>query len=639
VKDSADTSYNIFSARYWFGQLDLRPLGLVRITFGAVLVLAVLDIGPVLVDLLSDAGVMPRAALLGGIARFNRFSIMDVAGPIWVSWTIFCLAVVAAVCFTIGWHSRWASIACFLLISGLHERNLMVFDGCDNVIRVMLFWFLFMPVGARYSLDAVLRGARGAPRIDTAVAFPMRLGQVQIAWIYLNTILYKSGGIQWRNGTALHTGLGLDHLFTRTLGRLLFNQAWFTVPGTYFTILVEFLFLFLVFFPWLQPWLKAAAIVSGTLLHAGVALLMSVGNFSYLMIASYALLYEASWAEAAVGTTRRLVGHGTTTVYFDGECPLCRRTVAILKGFDYFGNLSFKDFRERGALTGLSGVGYQDLERRMHALSPAGEVKAGYVAVVQVARRLPALWILGLLGSVPGAASIGSPLYDWVADRRLRFHRCDDAACAVPKPIAPSRVTVMVPEWVRRAATALLYALLAFLMTCCIWFSLPSNPYIPIPTGATTREFPWVATRNIPIPAMPDALHGMIQELELWQAWDMFSPNPKDTDTWLKGVGQLTDGTTVDVLRGDQHGGPLPPLELGMFFSRWSKFLDNMPGADKPKLLEFGRYLCRHWNNDRPQGRAQLKTFKIYREFRQVAPIGQPPNEWKEDLLWDHTCF
>jgi predicted DCC family thiol-disulfide oxidoreductase YuxK len=634
VKDSADSSYNIFSARYWFGQLDLRPLGLARIAFGSVLVLAVLDIGPILEDLLSDAGVMPRSGLLGGIARGNRFSILDVAGPLWVSWTLFGLAVAAALCFTIGWHSRFATLACFVLISGLHERNLMVFDGCDNVIRVMLFWFLFMPVGARYSIDAVLRSADGAPRIETATALPMRLGQVQIAWIYLNTILYKSGGMQWWYGTALHTALGLDHLFTRTLGRLLFNAAWFTVPATYFSGVVELSFLFLVFWPWLQPWLKGLAIALGTALHAGVALLMSVGNFSYLMIASYALLYEAEWAETVVRATRPLVGRGTTTVFFDGACPLCRRTMAILKGFDFFGNLKFTDFRERGALAALPGVGFQDLERRMHTLSPDGEVRKGYAAVAHVARRVPGLWILGVVGGIPGAAWIGSPVYDWIADRRQSLH-CDDASCPVPEK--PARLRAVVPEGVRALGSSVLHAALVAMMVFCIWFSLPSKSFIPIPTGLLPK-WPWVAAYQIPVPPLPGPLHEMIQELELWQAWDMFSPNPKDTDTWLKGVGELTSGTTVDVLRGHAHGGPLPPLELGMFFSRWSKFLDNMPGASKPQLLEFGRFICRRWNNE-PQGRAQLKTFKIYKEYRQVAPIGQPPNEWKEDLLWDHICF
>jgi len=283
-----------------------------------------------------------------------------------------------------------------------------------------------------------------------------------------------------------------------------------------------------------------------------------------------------------------------------------------------------------------------------------------------VARRLPGLWALGILGSIPGAQWIGAPVYDWIADRRQRLHHCDDASCAVPAAAAapaPSRLEALVPDGVRSRATAALYALLAGMMFCCIWFSLPGKSFIPIPTGSLTPDAPWFAYRKVLIPNMPDDLHGMIQELELWQAWDMFSPNPKDTDTWLDGRGELADGTSVDVLRGDvqpgpiawaalglgvapewvrthlSDAGPLPPLKLDMFFSRWSKFLDNLSGTDKARLLEFGRYLCRHWNNNLPQGRAHLKTFKIYKEYRQVAPIGQPPNEWKEDLLWDHSCF
>lgn len=308
MKESADRCFNVFSPRYWLGQLDLRPLGLMRVLFGGALFIAIADVGPLLMDFFSDRGVAPRTALLGGLVRGNRFSLYDMAGPGWLVVLLYVLTLLAVLSFLVGFQSRASSILTFFLVCGLHERDLMLFDGSDNVIRVMLFWLMFMPVGARYSVDAALRSARGLPLITHGTALPMRMGQLQIAWIYLNTAIHKWGGGSWHNGNALRIALGLDHLFTRPLGKIMFDIPWATRLGTHVALGIEIAFLPLVLLPvwkparleaWLQtqsrarqifvslffqPTYKALAILGGVLLHTGIALSMSVGDFSYIMI-------------------------------------------------------------------------------------------------------------------------------------------------------------------------------------------------------------------------------------------------------------------------------------------------------------------------------------------------------------------
>jgi predicted DCC family thiol-disulfide oxidoreductase YuxK len=632
---SADKNYNFLSSSFWFGGLDLRPLGLFRITFGFILTVATIDIEPILRDVLSDEGMMPRSALLGGIARGNRFSIFDVAGPYWVTIALWIIAVAACICLTVGWHSRISSIVAFFFVCGLHERNLLAFDGADNVIRVMLFWMMFMPLGARYSVDAVLRAARGLPTVTHASAYLMRLGQLQISWVYLNSFIHKwGGGNTWHDGTALHYALGLEHLFARPFGQWFFNKPWFYVPGTYFTDVVECVFLIFVFFPFAQPKLKAVAIAGGVALHAGIWATMSVGNFSYLMTMAYPLLFEPEWVEWTIAQTRRLVGKGVTKVYYDGLCPLCRETTARLRGLDVFGNLTFIDFREKGALADAPKLSEAALEQRMHAVGEDGKVLAGYYAVVQVAKRLPALWPLGLLGQLPGASAIGVPLYDRIASRRKLQHRCDDASCAVPVPTPPFDWLELVPAPLRTAFRWTFRSTLAVLMVGCFWFALPSDAQIIIPPGLPSP----FGGKIYKVPNLPGPWHDVVQEVELWQVWDMFSPNPMDTDLWLKGVGELTDGTSVDVLHG-LGGGPLPPPIPTFMFSRWTKFINNLAYAEQPTLLEAGRFICREWNNSKPPWRAQLKTFKIYREQRKTPPPDTEPPPWGEEMIWDHHCF
>ncbi len=633
---TADRNWNPFSASFWVGPLDLRPLGLFRITFGFIVTVATADIGGILYPIISDAGVMPRSALLGGIARGNRFCLFDVAGPYWVTVVLWLLAVACCLAFTVGWHSRIASILTFLFVCGIHERNLLAFDGADNVIRCLLFWAMFMPTGARYSVDAVLRAAKGKETITHAPALAMRLGQIQIAWVYLNSFMHKwGGGSQWHDGTALHYALGLGHLFTRDLGQWLFDKPWFYLPGTYFTDVMEASFLFLVFFPFFQPKLKGLAIAMGVALHAGIWATMNVGNFSYLMPLAYPLLFEPEWAEKAVGLTRALVGKGVTRVYYDGLCPLCRETAQVLRGLDPFGALALVDFREKGALAGAPSLGKGELEERLHTVSEDGKVLSGFEAVKQVARRLPATWLLGWLGDAPGASALGRPLYDRLASHRRKEHRAAEPAAQPAGPAITLRD--LVPAGVWELGTWAVRATLALLMVGCFWFALPSDARILIPRLAL-GSVQILPAYDRKLPPMPEPFHALLQELELWQVWDMFSPNPMDTDIWLKGVGQLSDGTTVDVLHG-LDGGPLPPPIPHFMFSRWTKWINNIAYTEQPTLLEFGRFLCREWNGDRPGWRPALKNFKIYREQRRTPAPATAPVPWGEDMLWDHHCF
>jgi len=651
VKESADRVYNIFSPRYWLGQLDLRPLGFMRIAFGAVLFWSVIDLAPVLIDFFSDSGVAPRSALFGTIARADRFSVYDIAGPYWVLIALFVLTLISILVFMVGWHSRIASVTTFLLVCGLHERNLLAFDGSDMIIRILLFWLMFMPTGARYSVDAVLRSARGEPLVTHGTALPIRLGQINIAWVYLNTSIYKWPGVEWHNGSALRIALGLDHLFTRTLGHLLYNQGWFLSLGTTFTVIAETTMLPLVFLPlgkpatgplsrwpsWLfQPTWKALAIANVTAMHLGIAFLMSVGNFSYLMISSYFLLFEPEWIEVVVRGLKRVWSKSVTKVYYDGECGVCTRLAKVLRGFDVFGNLELINFRERGALAGLpASMTKSALDQRLHILDSNGAMRSGWSACIRIAQRVPALAALGFLGTAPGIRRLGDPLYDRVAAHRKDF------AKRRTRPSLIERWRGFLPQEMQDLGRGLFQGALVLLLFSSMWFSIPPDGKIPplILGGQVITP-----TFDVSPAHMWRPLHDTVETIELWQKWDMFSPKPLDHDEYLEGRGELMDGTQVDVLRGDRGGGAaplLPPIFPGFFFNRWTKYLNNIEeeGDNSPWVLEFGRFVCRRWNFNPPRGRPQLKAFKLYKEWRKVPLVGETPTDWQEAMIWDHHCF
>ena len=97
----------------------------------------------------------------------------------------------------------------------LHARNPMVLLVGDDLLRMLLFWSMFVPLGASYSVDAALQTEpEQVPKsVFSAGTFAL-LAQVVI--LYVVSALQKSGA-EWRDGTAIYYALSAD-MFARPLG-------------------------------------------------------------------------------------------------------------------------------------------------------------------------------------------------------------------------------------------------------------------------------------------------------------------------------------------------------------------------------------------------------------------------------------
>lgn len=308
--------YQPFSARFWVGRVDLRPISMFRIVFGLFLFYDLCDLFPNLRTFFSDEGVLPRPAFLGQWARQARFSALDSFGSPLLVHIFWAMAVVAVLAMAIGYRSRLASIASFILVSAFQERLPPLFDGSDTVIRMTLFWNMFVENGNLWSVDAVLAEKAGKPLAALGSAMYVRIMQLQIAWIYLCTAIHKTGGTTWRNGTAVHYTLHLDHVFSRPWA----GQAeWFSDNAviiwllTLGTLVVEYGFIVLAFFPIpsLSKWARALGVLAVSGLHIGIAFTINVGLFSYLMPLTMLMFYEPDWiqwiknkVDAALGEAR-----------------------------------------------------------------------------------------------------------------------------------------------------------------------------------------------------------------------------------------------------------------------------------------------------------------------------------------------
>lgn len=123
-------------------------------------------------------------------------------------------------------------------------------------------------------------------------------------------------------------------------------------------------------------------------------------------------------------------------VFFDGECPLCKREIAALQRLDLRHRLQFTDIAAPGFDASSLGVSYQQLMDVIHGRLPDGTVVTG----VEVFRQLYAGLGLGFgplmaLTRLPGLSHLLDLGYHLFAKNRLRLTgRCikdENGACTV----------------------------------------------------------------------------------------------------------------------------------------------------------------------------------------------------------------
>src|SRR5438132_632627 len=125
-------------------------------------------------------------------------------------------------------------------------------------------------------------------------------------------------------------------------------------------------------------------------------------------------------AEATANKPRKAI------ILFDGMCPLCRRSVAIVKRLDWRRRLNYHDARDVERLP-ESAVPFdpQRLLQEMHLLTPnRRRIYIGFRAFRWIAGRLPALWPVWPLLFLPGIPWFGQRLYRWVAKNRYNLVPC-----------------------------------------------------------------------------------------------------------------------------------------------------------------------------------------------------------------------
>ena len=102
----------------------------------------------------TDAGLWPSNLIHNFGWKSGNWSLHELSGSYGWALTLFCLHFIVALFLLFGYKTKLATLFVWLLTISLHNRNLFVLQSGDDLLRLMLFWGLFLPWNAYYSLDS-----------------------------------------------------------------------------------------------------------------------------------------------------------------------------------------------------------------------------------------------------------------------------------------------------------------------------------------------------------------------------------------------------------------------------------------------------------------------------------------------------
>lgn len=272
--------------------IDPRSLAAFRI---GISVLLLLDLGIRATDLAAhytDGGIAPRGAMADRYGTIFRWSLHALHGDAWFQATLFAVAALAAAAMLVGFHSRAACTASWLLLTSLHLRNPLINNGGDLLLRMLLLWAAFLPLDRVWSFASRRRGRslHNAPIQSLASAAIL----LQVCLVYAMTGYFKYRGT-WLEPEGFENILRFD-FYAKGLAPWIAEQPGLAHAMGIGVVALELFGPLLALSPWKTRSIRMLLVPAFLLLHLGIELTLTVGLFGWVsMVAWLLFLPDVFW--------------------------------------------------------------------------------------------------------------------------------------------------------------------------------------------------------------------------------------------------------------------------------------------------------------------------------------------------------
>ena len=577
--------------------IDLRSLALFRVVIAFAALLNVILYWPDAVAFFADeGGLYPRGMAMEKQRDFRWSPLMMAGHPAFLH-AFFALNAAAAVALLLGWRTRLATLICWLCALALKYRASQFVSLADTQLPILLFWALFLPTAARFSIDAAL--TRPEQRRQDVVSVATVAVLLNVMYLYFVGALEKTGSSWVEDHLAVYLAVSAAET-TSPLAPLMAAQPALAGLLTRFVYGVELAAPLLLFLPLLTGWARLIGVPLLMSLHIAFVLFLSIGIFPWVSLAGLCLFVPAQfWDRVLRGWSERPQRRGIV-MYYDRGCEFCAKTCRIFRAFGMHPDTRIEvaqDTPQIGALL--------ERENSWVVRSHDDRLLLRWDAVSYVWRRSPLLAPLGWVFWLPGLRQLGNLLYRLIGASRPWLARASAGVLRwqSPQPLQPGP-----------------------LMSCALAVLIPLSAWACL-------QYPLRDT----LTRMPSWVRAPLDLLALGQRWNMYAPNAPRSSRWVVAEGWVAGGTAVDALRTRReppsHARPSDGYALYSTF-RWRKLMSRIDWKRQGPRL--GALHCRRWDAAHPDLPLVGIRYSVYRQ--PTARPGEPAKPVRRLRQFEYLC-
>jgi hypothetical protein len=535
-----------------------------------------------------------------------------------------------------------------LLIVSVGSRNIMLENGGWVVLNLLVVWSMFLPLGRRFSVDALRRSLRerrettvaalndrSDPPRDRTPVVSLAVAALIAQWIviYYFNVVHKTGR-EWRDGTAVYYFFQQDRMVT-LLG------AWVreSIPligfklMTYSALIMESAIALLLASPFRTPLFRMVAWGLCCALHLSIDAVVQLGPFSWAMVTMFwVLIPSEAWDQLGPKVLSRWPRR---ELCIDPNSGFWLSFARVVKRFDVLERVTFRpvapvaspdeeDEEENAAAEPLSPA--ESLGRAVAetlvVLDPATDKPyRGLQALIRLADAIPFGRLLVLPARIPGL--------DVALERRLERAAADSARAdayfeveGVPgRPEAPRAEPSAARLLARRVTTA-------FNELCVLAIVVSCGSQVLIENRAVPK---WLKPER-----RPEWMTSIVVYPRLFQGWSMFAPSPPSDDGRVVVDGVTKSGRHVDPLTGMEPSFEVQPKEGFRMNQIWGDFHRRIGESRFEGYLDGVREMLKNYHQITGKPDNELVSFEVWFVNERIPPPGErrAPSERRRLFSW-----
>jgi hypothetical protein len=272
-------TYNIIKQLKQSYTLDVRALSLMRIGVCLILLVDLIIRSTSIIAFFTDEGFLPVEVLKNYSFNPYHFSLHIISGELWWQILLFILNIICVIMLMIGYRTRMMTLICWVFLVSLQNRNPLILQSGDDLLRLLLLWGMFLPWGERYSI-------KKQSYISNQYFSIANIGYMLLACsVYFFSALLKTSPEWIYEGTAIYYALSLDQI-RLPLGTVLYQFPWLMKALTHLVWYIELIAPLLIITPFVPSKIRVIGILSIVLLFMGIASTLFIGLFYIIGIVS-----------------------------------------------------------------------------------------------------------------------------------------------------------------------------------------------------------------------------------------------------------------------------------------------------------------------------------------------------------------